>query len=135
MSASPTEPRKAKDKAIVVIAARQHGLLTRVQLLGAGLSDGMVKRRLKAGQLRAVHRGVYLLGPLFPPQARLLSAVLACGDGAVVSHRSAARLWELLGGREATVDVTIPRADHRRPGPRAEGTPAGAGGECQGCRP
>jgi very-short-patch-repair endonuclease len=49
-----------------------------------------------------------------------MAAVLACGDGAVVSHWSGARLWELPSGREGTaaVDVTVPGADHRRPGIR-----------------
>lgn len=56
-----------------------------------------------------MHRGVYLLGPIAPPLAREMAAVLACGEGAVLSHRSAAYLHGLLAhpAEIGLVDVTV----------------------------
>ncbi len=65
-----------------------------------------------------MQHGVYLVGPLVHPRAREMAAALACGAGAVVSHRSAAVLWQLWPDREgAPIDVTVPlRHRGRRPG-------------------
>lgn len=108
------------------LAARQHGVVTRAQLLDAGFTPDMVDGRVAAGRLRPLHRGVYLLGALVgrlePPWAREMAAVLACGPGAVASHESAARLWELfrdVRDRTCCVHVTISGANRgRRPGIR-----------------
>ena len=105
---------------IVASAARQHGVVTRGQLLAAGVSGGAIDVRLRTGRLRRIHRGVYapgvLDGKLAPAHAREMAAVLACGPGAVVSHRSAASLWEIHPppGREKPVDVTVPAVTRRR---------------------
>lgn len=109
------------NRSVATQAARQHGVITRAQLLEAGLKRGAVSRRLKAGHLRPLHRGVYVMGPLTPPRAREMAAVLASGPGAVISHRSAAALWDLLPerGDAAPVDVTVSGGDRgRRPGIR-----------------
>jgi very-short-patch-repair endonuclease len=105
---------------IANLARRQHGLVTRTQLLARGMDAAAVKRRLRAGRLRAIYRGVYLVGPIVPPHARELAAVLACGEGAVLSHRSAAALWQLLPypATSAPIDVTVIAVDRRRPGIR-----------------
>jgi hypothetical protein len=85
------------DRVIAALAARQRGVVSRDQLLTAGIDGGAIKRRVRAGRLHSVHRGVYLVGHTVPPRgAREMAAVLACGDGAIVSHRSAAYLWQLL---------------------------------------
>lgn len=57
-----------------------------------------------------MHRGVYLVGPVIPPLAQEMGAVLAWGDGVVLSHGSAAGLWQLLPhpARDRAVDVTVP---------------------------
>ncbi len=93
----------------MMLASRQHGVVTRVQLLGAGVSSDMVDRRLKAGRLRRLLRGVYLVGPLSAPHTQEMASVLTCGDDAVVSHRSAAALWGMLPLRDdsASVDVIV----------------------------
>ena len=41
------------------------------------------------------------------PGARELAAVLACGDDAVISHRSATALWRLVPPPEGDVEVTV----------------------------
>jgi predicted transcriptional regulator of viral defense system len=111
---------RAAEAAIMAIAADQHGVVTRAQLFSAGLSAPAVARRLNAKRLRSLHRGVYLVGPLLPPYGRLMAAVLACGEGAVVSHWSAAGLWGLLPNQRETVpvDISVRSGDHRRPGIR-----------------
>ena len=79
------------------LATDQHGILTRSQLLHAGVGPDTVKHWVKTGRLIRVHRGVYALGHLPPsPHARTMAAVLACGRGAVLSHRSAAKLYGLI---------------------------------------
>jgi len=110
---------QAREQAIARLAARQHGALTRGQLLGAGLGEDAIDSRLKRGRLRRVHRGVYLLGPTVPDHAREMAGVLACGPGAVSSHRSAAFLWSLLHypARARGVEVTVAgRNPASRPG-------------------
>lgn len=66
------------------------------------------------GRLRRLRRGVYAVGagPL-SFEARLMAAVLACGSGAVLSHRSAAALWGLRGSMPEDIDVTAPAASGR----------------------
>ena len=88
---------------IMRLAAEQHGIVTRNQLLGAGITLDTVKGRLRSGRLIAVHRGVYRVGPLIAPNAREMAAVLACGPGAVLSHWSAAELWRILQPLRALV--------------------------------
>jgi predicted transcriptional regulator of viral defense system len=78
---------------IATVARRQHGVVTRAQLLGLGLRTGAVRRRTTSGRLHRLHRGVYLVGPIMPARAREMAAALACGPGGVVSHLSAASLW------------------------------------------
>jgi very-short-patch-repair endonuclease len=79
---------------IAIIAAKQHGHITRAQLLAVGISHARIQRWCGAGRLSRVHRGVYALGYRHAePVAVAMAAVLACGDGAVLSHESAAALW------------------------------------------
>ena len=101
------------DQALAAAAGRQHGLLTRAQLTAAGVSETAISARLKAGRLHRVHRGVYAVGYRSSSlQTRAMAAVLACGPGAVLSHRSAAALWE-IGPWRGPLEVTSPR--DRRP--------------------
>lgn len=96
------------DLRAAALAGRQHGRVARSQLLALGLSTDAIDRRVVAGRLHPVHRGVYAVGHLATtPRARWMAAVLACGPGAVLSHRSAAALWGL---RNATaIEVTCAR--------------------------
>ena len=113
--------RRDTEDAITALASRQHGVVTRTQLITIGVSPDIVDRRLKARQLRPLQRGVYFAGPLLVPRAREMAATLACGTSAVVSHRSAAALWQLLPDANSAgpVDVIIPQQLRRgRPGIR-----------------
>jgi very-short-patch-repair endonuclease len=102
------------------LAAGQHGVVTRRQLLDGGVARRTIARRLSGGLIRQLHRGVYLLGPLAQRYTSEMAAVLACGPDAVLSHRSAAVLWRLLDRRlrGARVEVTLSRGQRSRPGVR-----------------
>lgn len=108
------------DAAIAAVAASQYGVVTRDQLMATGLGRGAIERRVSRGRLHRVHRGVYLVGHRAPPPlAREMAAVLACGPEAVLSHRSAAWLWQILPSPVGDVDVTIVGRDTEvRPGVR-----------------
>jgi very-short-patch-repair endonuclease len=96
------------EKAIARIAGRQDNVIERDQLLGAGLTRSGIGRWLTAGRMQRMHRGVYLIGPAPPtPMAKARAAVLACGEGAVLSHRSAAAVYGLLSPTDDVVDVTV----------------------------
>jgi len=90
------------------LAARQHGVVSRRQLLDAGITAGATERRVASGHLVRVHRGVYAVGHAqLRREGRWLAAVLAAGHGAALSHRSAAALH---GIRESdALDVTTTR--------------------------
>lgn len=112
------ERRASADDVILRLASARHGVVTRAQLVRAGVSGDRVDRRLKAGRLEPMHRGVYRVGPIRAPRAREMAAVFACGESGVVSHRSAAVLW-LLSARPGSgrVEISTSRGDHaRRPG-------------------
>jgi very-short-patch-repair endonuclease len=103
------------DRAIGALAERQHGVVARAQLSELGLGARAIDHRIEVGRLRAVHRGVYTVGHrLLTKHGRWMAGVLACGPGAVLSHRAAAALWGIRGG--VKVEVTIPRNRRGRPG-------------------
>lgn len=102
---------------MAAIAARQWGVVTRAQLLEAGLSEAVIARMLREGLLVPLHAGVYAVGhAALRVEAFWFAAILACGAGTVLSHRSAAELWGLGHVRGRVVDVTAPRARRRRAG-------------------
>jgi Transcriptional regulator, AbiEi antitoxin/Protein of unknown function (DUF559) len=101
------------------LARRQFGVLSGEQLREVGLGRGAVQNAVRVGRLHRVHHGVYALGhALLRPEGHRLAAVLACGPGAVLSHRSAAAHWELLATAQERIDVTATRARHAVPGIR-----------------
>jgi hypothetical protein len=107
------------DLALARLAAPQHGVVTRIQLLNAGFNVNAIEYRLRIGRLHQLHRGVYAVGHRPPsPHARAMAAVLACGPGAVLSHQSAAVLWEIVPRRQGLIDVTA-RSHHQHRGIRA----------------
>jgi hypothetical protein len=104
------------DHAISDVAWRQHGLVSLEQLCAAGLTPSGVRKRVQAHRLHRVHQGVYAVGhaPL-TRKTQYMAAVLACGPGAVLSHRSAAALWSLREDKRARIDVTAPGRRGRTP--------------------
>lgn len=110
---------RGRDHVIAAIAAEQHGVVSCAQLLEAGVGRGAIHTRIRRGQLLPLYRGVYAVGhTALAPAARDLAALLACGAGGVISHRSATVRWRMLPPNEARpIDVTQPRgAGRSRPG-------------------
>jgi very-short-patch-repair endonuclease len=91
----PIRKAPAQD-ALAWLATKQGGHVTRRQLTAVGVSRRRIERGLERGLLIPVHRGVYLLAHRAPSEwAREFAAVLACGPGALISHRSAGRVHGL----------------------------------------
>jgi len=76
-----------------------------------GLSHGAISARVQRGELHRIHRGVYSLVPrgALTQEARWLAALMAAGEGAVLSHLAAAALWRATRWPPAVVDITVPR--------------------------
>ena len=96
------------DAKLAQLAASQHGVFSLLQLVGIGLTASGVRKRVAAGRLHRVHRAVYVLVPaqLLSFKGRYMAAVLTCGPGAALSHRSAADLLGLRATARARIDVT-----------------------------
>jgi hypothetical protein len=106
--------RRAATSLIRGLAERQHGVVAWRQLINLGLSEGLIKGRIRAGHLIPLYRGVFAVGhKRVDISGRWLAAVLACGPSAVLSYASAAQLWDMRGSR-GPIEVTR-RSGHRRP--------------------
>jgi len=105
------------DGGIAKLAARQHGVVCRRQLLELGLVESKIESRRRRGALVPVHRGVYAVGhDGLTVEGRWMAAVLACGPGSALSHRSAAQLWGLIRRSGSIPEVTRPATFRPRPG-------------------
>jgi hypothetical protein len=96
------------DAALLRLAGRQHGLVTMQQLARLGSTEHQVRRRVEAGVLFRIHRGIYAVaGSRDTFEFRVMAAVLGAGDGAVASHRCAAVLYGLRRIRCDEPEVTV----------------------------
>jgi very-short-patch-repair endonuclease len=94
---------------IAQLAAAQHGVLSIAQLIAAGISKHGAARRAKAGWLHRVHRGVYAVGHArLTEEGQWWAAILAVGEGAILSHLSAAARWDIRPQSSGPVHVTVP---------------------------
>jgi predicted transcriptional regulator of viral defense system len=111
---SPKRSSDDPDRLIGEVAARQYGIITCAQLRANGLSREAIKYRLRLGRLLPLYRAVYAVGhDALTREARWLAGVLACGEGAVLSHQPATAHWHLWSGWAGKVHVTVP--SKRRP--------------------
>lgn len=98
----------SKRQSLWNLAREQHGVVTRRQLLDAGLSGKAIDHRRTKGRLHPVHRGVYAVGRAeLTRHGRWMAAVLACGADAVLSHASAGALYE-LSDLERRISISLP---------------------------
>jgi very-short-patch-repair endonuclease len=115
------------------LAAQQHGVIARWQLLELGFTADAIRHRVAKGRLHRVYPGVYAVGrPQLTRKGRWMAAVLACGSGALLSHESAAALLGLRDRERGQIHVSIPRdrnvrtpgitVHRRRPGALADAT-------------
>jgi very-short-patch-repair endonuclease len=96
------------DTRILERATKQHGVVSRAQLLALGLTGTQVDCRIRNGLLRPLHRGVFQVGPVVTEFGPAMAACLACGRTAAVSHVTAGVLTHILKERpEAPIDVTV----------------------------
>ncbi len=103
---------------ILALADRQFGYVKRVQLLQLGATPEWIRSQLLRGWLIRVYAGVYAVGHVSRhAHGRAYAALLACGEGAALSHSSAAALWG-VGEWPGTPEVTAHR-QVRRPGIRS----------------
>jgi predicted transcriptional regulator of viral defense system/very-short-patch-repair endonuclease len=106
---APRTAPRITDRRIVEFAQRRHDIVTVEQLRSLGVTPSGVRTRHEARLLHLQYRGVYCVGRARPTrEGRWLAAVLACGDGAVLSHRSAGALWGVVRTDRPRVDVTMP---------------------------
>lgn len=109
----PTVCMRPRDQTVAQVLAKiaeeAHGVVTRGELLRAGVSRAVIKQRAKKGELLREHRGVYRVGHRAPcVEATYLAAVRACGDGALLSGMAAARHLGLLRGAVTPPEVVTP---------------------------
>ena len=91
------------------LANAQHGVIARWQLLALGFTPKAIEHRLATGRLHFVFRGVYAVGrPGLSREGVWMAAVLACGETAALSHRSAGELWGVSPRYDGPIDVTVP---------------------------
>ena len=106
-------PGRTVDRKLARIASGGHGVVTRTQLLSAGVTARQIRRRVESGTLIRVHRGVYRVGHRAPSiEATYLAAVLAGGEGALLGVRAAAHLFALTKGEAPPAEV-ITRTQRR----------------------
>src|SRR3954449_882664 len=102
------KPDKSPDAAVARLAAEEWAVLSTKELRGCGLSREMIATRVRRRYLHRLHRAVYAVGhPNVVMEGRFLAAVKACGDRAVLSHFSAAALWEMVEWDKRKPEVTV----------------------------
>jgi very-short-patch-repair endonuclease len=103
-----------RDRLVGALADQRHGVVSREQLVAAGVGRGAIARGIEAGRLRPVFRGVYAVGHVaLRREGWWMAALLACSDGAALSHRTAGTIWAVLTGPIVPIDVTT-STDHGR---------------------
>jgi very-short-patch-repair endonuclease len=101
------------------VADEQHGLITTAQLAACGITTAALSRRIDAGRLHRIHRGVYALGRPDLSQAGVFqAALLAIGDDAILNHRAGAAMWGFWDRRVDRVEITVARRVASRDGIR-----------------
>jgi very-short-patch-repair endonuclease len=98
----------SRDGAVMRIASGQRGLVSTAQLSECGLGKDAVARRVRAGLLRRRFQGVYSVGSAeLPPLALEFGALMSCGRGSFVSHRSAAFVWGMRKAPPDRMEVSV----------------------------
>ena len=102
-------------------ARHQHGMFSRRQALDSGLSARQLRRRLTYGIWTEPVRNVYAdAGLLMTPAAWRWASLLSGGPQAVLSHRSAAEVWDMPVTAPPRPEISVPVSAHARPGPQVK---------------
>jgi Protein of unknown function (DUF559) len=114
-SIEQTRDTKGRGTTVWRLAQKQHGVVARRQLLDLGFSGGAIEHRLARGRLHPIARGVYAVGRAeLGQKGRWMAAILYCGDGAVLSHDSAAALLGIGFEESGRVEVSVRSSALRR---------------------
>jgi very-short-patch-repair endonuclease len=108
---------EAAQGSLAELAKRQHGVVSIRQLTGPlGYSRRGIHHAVGAGRLHRLYRGVFAVGHTrLTPYGECLAAVLASGPRSVLSHLSAAWLWEISKNSPLPLHVTTPVRRKPRP--------------------
>ena len=102
--------RRTVEEICDAIASRNYGIVTRAELVGAGVTAREIERRRERGYLLSEFRGVFRVGHRAPSdEARYMAAVKACGEGARLSGPAAGYLYGLTRASAPIPHVTAPR--------------------------
>lgn len=113
-------PDRTVEEKLALIAGAAYGVVTRSDLLDAGVTRHEIASRIRRGDLLREHPGVYRVGHRAPSiEATYLAAVLACGSGALLCGRAAAHLWGLVKGPPPPAEV-LTATERRIEGVRTE---------------
>src|ERR1044071_7328255 len=112
------------------LARAQHQVIAARQLLALGFTEKAIRHRVASGRLWPLARGVYAVGPpRETDEQRWMAAVLMCGIGAALSHRSAAALWGIGAELPGRTDLSVRRrCGVRRAGRKSQEHGRGARG-------
>jgi len=98
----------SRDRLLAALAASQRTIVSHEQLLRDGLTRRVIAHWVATGRLHIEFRGVYsVMNGSLPVLAREQAALLACGEGAFPSHRSAAFVWGMRKAAPTTVEVSV----------------------------
>jgi very-short-patch-repair endonuclease len=102
---------RREPEAVRAIAGEQHGIVGRGQLLAAEVDSSLIDRALRACRLHRIHQGVYatVAPELLTEEGRLVAALLAAGDGALLSHGTAAWRWRIIPAPPSVITLAVPR--------------------------
>jgi very-short-patch-repair endonuclease len=102
-------PSRTVEAVLGRLASASHGVVTRAELLRAGVTPAEIRQRLRTGALLREYPGVYRVGHRAPSvEARYLAATRAGGEGALISGRAAAHLLYLIKGSPPPPEITTP---------------------------
>ena len=109
---------RTQSHAVRAIAGEQEGIVSRAELLGAGVSRSWIVRALRAGGIHRMHRGVYsaVAPELLTEDGHLIAALLAAGDGALLSHGTAAWRWRIIPAPPSVMQLAVPQPRTARAG-------------------
>lgn len=100
--------RRRRVAALAELAERQHGVVSLAQLAELGVPARTASRWVESARMRRLHQGVFAVGhAALRREGYWLAAVLACGPHAVLSHRPAGDLHDLLHCDAKRVDVSV----------------------------
>jgi hypothetical protein len=107
---------RGQSSGVRAIALGQKGIVARSQLERAGFDRRAIDRALRSGGLHLIHKGVYSTQApeLATEDALLIAALLAAGDGAVLSHGTAAWRWQIIPAPPMKIELAVPQ-DRKSP--------------------